>query len=277
MVSLTRRVIRSEHPACVFLRRAYRALRAFSLPSPRWLVRPMLWGYLSIRTCYWVLKRVLICEPLFKAYCTRYGRGLQTGVYVHWVQGSGEIILGDHVLVDGKCSFAFAYRYSDRPRLEIGDHTIISHGCSFTVGKQIRIGRNCMIAMDTWLADSSGHSTDPAARLAGLPAPDEKVRPITIGDNVWIGTRCVILPGSSIGEGSVISSMSVVRGEIPPYTVAAGNPARPVATLTRPATAESGGCDEVKSRESEFKQPRRGAMVSTVDRCHREHSAMDGR
>ena len=146
-----------------------------------------------------------MCEPLFKAYCTRYGRGVRTGTYIHWVQGKGRILLGDGVLVDGKCSFTFAARYSPDPTLEVGDHTVLSHDCSFAVGRRITIGRHCLIANGVWMADTNGHPTDPADRLAGLPAPAEKVRPITVGDNVWIGSRCLILPGTTIGEGSVVS------------------------------------------------------------------------
>ena len=66
-------------------------------------------------------------------------------------------------------------------------------------------------------------------------------RPILVGDNVWIGSRSILLPGTTIGEGSVVSAASVVRGEVPPYTVVAGNPARPVGSLKEirsPATTD---------------------------------------
>ena len=84
------------------------------------------------------------------------------------------------------------------------------------------------------MCDSSGHPTDPAERLAGLPPSPDKVRPVTVGDNVWLGTNCFILPGTTIGEGSIVAAGAVVRGEVPPYTVVAGNPARVVAMLRRP-------------------------------------------
>lgn len=83
--------------------------------------------------------------------------------------------------------------------------------------------------------DSSGHSTDPAARLAGLQPPEHEVKPITIGDNVWIGRNVSIFPGVTVGEGSVISAAAVVMSDVLPYTVVAGNPARRVSALTPPA------------------------------------------
>ncbi len=85
--------------------------------------------------------------------------------------------------------------------------------------------------------DSSGHPTDPAARLAHLPPKPEDVRPIKIGDNVWIGTRAVIHPGVEIGEGSIVSATSVVRSDVLPYTIVAGNPAKKVGDLARPVSA----------------------------------------
>jgi carbonic anhydrase/acetyltransferase-like protein (isoleucine patch superfamily) len=178
--------------------------------------------------------RVFVCEPLFKGYCTEVGRGVRTGVFIHWVQGNGRIILGDDVVVDGKCSFTFSSRYCDDPSLEIGDHTGIGHGCVFTVGQRIKIGRKCMIAGGTSMFDSNGHPTDPAARLASLPPDPAEVRPIEIGDNVWIGQGSTIFPGVRIGDGSIVAARSVVRSKVRAYTVVAGNPARKIADLEPP-------------------------------------------
>jgi acetyltransferase-like isoleucine patch superfamily enzyme len=232
----------SDHPLARGLRRARRAVLDFTLPAPRVLIRPVLWLYLSLRNVWYFLRRVLVAEPLFKAYCTRYGKGVRTDIFLHWVQGKGEILLGDHVLIDGLCGFTFAARYTARPLLEIGDHTGIGHGCQFTIGKRISIGRHCRIAGDVIVFDSSGHPSDPADRLAGLPTPIEDVQPVTIGDNVWIGRRAIIFPGVTIGEGSVISAGAVVTSDVPANTVVAGNPARRIAALT-PADASRAGSE----------------------------------
>jgi acetyltransferase-like isoleucine patch superfamily enzyme len=237
--SLYRFLALSDHPAARTVRAVRRGVMSFSLPAPRVVVRPMLWAFLTLRGSYHFVLRVFVCEPLFKAYCTRYGRGLRTGVYVHWVEGPGEIVLGDDVSIDGKCVFGFAVRYCERPTLEVGDGTGINHGCRFTVGRRITIGRRCRISPDVWVFDSSGHASDPAARAAGLPAAASDVRPVTIGDDVWVGARSIIFPGVTVGRGSIISAGSVVTGDVPPYTVVAGNPARRVATLG--TTPESAG------------------------------------
>ena len=56
-------------------------------------------------------------------------------------------------------------------------------------------------------------------------------RPITIGDKAWIGFDCIILSGVTIGEGAVVGAGSVVRSDVEPWTVVAGNPAVPIKKL----------------------------------------------
>jgi acetyltransferase-like isoleucine patch superfamily enzyme len=256
-------VTTSNHPLARFGRRMYRGIKGLSVPAPRLVAKPLLWGFLTMRFVYYFLMRTFVCEPLFKAYCKQYGRHLHTGVYVHWVMGKGDLILGDHVRIDGKCSFLFSSRYTECPTLEIGDHTYVGHNCSFTVGKRISIGRHCLIAGGTIMFDSNGHPTDPAARLAHLPPKPEEVRPIEIGDNVWIGMNAMIHPGVKIGEGSVVSANSVVRTAVLPYTIVAGNPARKVADLASPASTVAAAEDgqpvenDRPSKEKEGKRPRR--------------------
>ncbi|HLK56025.1 MAG TPA: acyltransferase [Chthonomonadaceae bacterium] len=232
-----RQIALSDKGFAKTLRTLYRGMRNFSMPAPRVIVRPLLWLYLAVRSVYFFCMRVFVCEPLFKAYCKQYGRRVRTGVFVHWIQGKGDIILGDDVLFDGKCSIAFACRFSEHPTLTVGDHTGIGHGCTFTIGKSIRIGRYCRIAGNVFLFDSKGHTNDPVGRMQGLPPEPEEILPITIEDNVWIGRGAVICPGVTVGEGSVISTQSVVMTDVPAYTIVAGNPARKIGVLPHPESA----------------------------------------
>src|SRR4029079_17694873 len=82
--------------------------------------------------------------------------------------------------------------------------------------------------------DSGGARVYPSLALAALPPLPQEVRPVTIGDNVWIATGSIILPGVTVGEGSVISAGSVVRRSVPPYSLVMGNPAKVLAPLPRP-------------------------------------------
>lgn len=208
-----------------------RTVNSFSLPAPKVIVKPLLLGFLALRTVYYFIVRVFICEPAFKAYCTRYGKNLHTGVFLHWVQGSGRLIIGDNVRVDGKCNFFFAARYSENPTLTIGDNSGMGNNCSFVVGSSITIGRHCRLGSSIQIFDTPGHPVEPTARLEGQPARPEDVRPIEIGDNVWIGSSSIIYPGVVIGEDSVVAMGSVVVSNVPPKVVVAGNPARQIARV----------------------------------------------
>jgi acetyltransferase-like isoleucine patch superfamily enzyme len=208
------------------VRGARRFALNFSLPAPNLLVRPALWVFLAVRQTHYFVVRVFVCEPLFKAYCTRVGKGVRTGVFVPFVQGAGRLEVGDHVTLQGKASFTFGARYADEPTLIIGSHCQIGHNCVIAVGRSVTIGDHCLIAANVEIFDSSGHPSEPEARRRGEPAPLESVKPIVIERNVWVGRGSMILPGVTIGENSVVAAHSVVMASMPPNSMIVGNPAR---------------------------------------------------
>ncbi len=228
----------SDADAAKAVRRLYHRLVTFSIPAPKGIFKPLLMGYVSGRTAYHFGLRVLVCQPLFTAYCAKVGKNFRTGDFLHWVQGQGDIIIGDDVWLDGKSTITFASSFSERPTLEIGDNTAIGHDTSFSIGKRITIGKNCNISGATAIFDSNGHPSDPVARRQHAAPDADQVRPVTIGDDVWIGKGCIIFPGVRIGDCAIISAGSVVRRHVPAYGVVAGNPAQLIFRLPRPpATA----------------------------------------
>lgn len=226
---------KSPHPLAVTARRLRRSVPRASIPWPRALTVPYRLLYTALRTVIHFLRRVLVAEPIFRSYCARVGSGFKTGIHVHWVQGRGHILVGDDVTLDGKIGFAFAASFSESPSLVIGDRTGIGHNCSFVVAKAITIGKDCRIAGNCSFRDSPGHPVDPAARLRGEPPPADAIKPITIEDNVWIGASVQVMGGVRIGEGSVISSGSIVLSDVPPNSLIAGNPGRRIGVTTPPA------------------------------------------
>ena len=104
-------------------------------------------------------------------------------------------------------------------KLIIGDNTFINVGTIISAHFQIKIGKNVQIAPGVIMMDSDFH---------GVEDRDAEVikTPITIGDNVWLATRVVVLKGVTIGEGSSIATGAVVTKDIPPYSLAAGIPAK---------------------------------------------------
>jgi acetyltransferase-like isoleucine patch superfamily enzyme len=224
----------SDAAAALALRRIYRGVTQLSLPAPRAVVMPMRLGYEAARSVYAFGMRVFVAQPIFASYCAKVGKNLRTGEQIHWVQGQGDIILGDDVWIDGTCDITFAARFAERPTLEIGDNTCIGNGTAFAIGKRITLGKNCNISGQSAFFDSSGHPSDPVARRRHEPPPADQVRPITLGDDVWVGKGCLVFPGVRIGDCAIISAGSVVRRHVPPYAVVAGNPAQIVFRLPRP-------------------------------------------
>src|ERR1039458_2930169 len=97
--SLRQTLALSNHWLPRLLRGSRRAMKNIGLPRiPRLLSLPLVSLFLLLRSMYYFVMRVFICEPFFKAHCASYGRNLHTGVFLHWIQGRGEIIAGDNVL-----------------------------------------------------------------------------------------------------------------------------------------------------------------------------------
>lgn len=236
-MSIRRTLATSDHPMARAVRDARRGLMHFTLPAPRVVTVPMRVLITGIRDVLLTLRRVLIAEPVFKSYCTVYGRRVRTGAFIHWIQGRGRIILGDDVLFDGKSSFSFAARFTDSPTLQVGSRTGVGHACVFVVAQSITIGDDCRIAGGVSFRDSPGHPVEPEARRRGEPPPPEAVKPIVVENNVWIGASAIISAGVRIGEGSVISSGAVVGSDVPPLSLMAGNPARRIGTVAPASTA----------------------------------------
>jgi|GEM_PF-547813 len=109
-------------------------------------------------------------------------------------------------------------------RIIIGDNVGISGSTIFAV-TSITIGNNVLIGPQCIISDTDGHPIDADERNNNTPGATASA-PIVICDNAFIGTRCLIMKGVTIGEGAVISAGAVVIKDIPPYTIYGGNPAR---------------------------------------------------
>lgn len=110
--------------------------------------------------------------------------------------------------------------------IEIGENffantnLVILDEAKVTFGDNVFIGPNCAFY-------TAGHPLDVENRNAGL----EYSLPITVGNDVWFGGGVTVVPGVTIGDGAVVAAGSVVTRDVPPYTLVAGNPARPIKNL----------------------------------------------
>lgn len=108
--------------------------------------------------------------------------------------------------------------------IKIGRNTRI-HGTCIHAFKQIIIGENCLIAANCQIMDGNGHdlSFDNVKNRINTIG---NASPVNIENNVWIGANCIIMPGVTIGEGSIIAAGSVVTKSVPTMCIAGGNPAK---------------------------------------------------
>ena len=111
--------------------------------------------------------------------------------------------------------------------IQVGENFFANYHFTVLDCAPVTIGDNVQIA-PTVSIYTAGHPLHPDSRNSGY----EYALPITIGDNVWIGGNVVICPGVTIGDCAVIGAGSVVTRDVPPWTVAAGNPCRVLRQIT---------------------------------------------
>ena len=110
--------------------------------------------------------------------------------------------------------------------LNIGENCFINYNCVLLDCNQISLGNNVLLGPSVQIYTAE-HPTDPQTRLSGL----EFAKPVSIGENVWIGGGAIVLGGVCIGSNTTIGAGSVVTKNIPSNAVAVGNPCAVVKTL----------------------------------------------
>lgn len=105
--------------------------------------------------------------------------------------------------------------------ISLGENFYANVNCVILDGAPVNFGDNVFVAPNCGFY-TAGHPLDVDLRNDGL----EYARPITIGNNVWIGAQVCVLPGVTIGDNCVIGAGSVVTHDIPAGSVAVGNPCR---------------------------------------------------
>jgi acetyltransferase-like isoleucine patch superfamily enzyme len=144
------------------------------------------------------------------------------------IKGPGKVLIGDNVVIDGTTHTVTPWTY-DKSATIIIRNNVFLNGTRFGCAKSIEIGDNCIIG-DSRILDTDFHSILPDKRNDPNYILSE---PMKIGNNVWIGLGCVILPGVSIGDNSTISALSVVYKDVPKYSCYGGNPARLIKEIPR--------------------------------------------
>jgi maltose O-acetyltransferase len=183
----------------------------------------------SLQSAWYRRRFVLFEQP--KHRLVELGAGVQFNVPIRG--GTGSLRIGANTMF----GYREAYRIGsgeimlqtrgEGAEIVVGANTGFNNNVVICATQSIRIGERCLIADGVAVYDSDFHELNPATRhtSAGVSAP------VVIGNNVWLGSRAIILKGVTIGDNSVIGTMSLVTKDIPSNTVAAGIPAKVIRTL----------------------------------------------
>jgi acetyltransferase-like isoleucine patch superfamily enzyme len=111
-----------------------------------------------------------------------------------------------------------------QPEIVLGQNCFLNNGTHLSAVRRISIGQNVMIAENCFLADNNHGYQNPDLPISRQPLdnPGE----IHVGDDTWIGSHCVVVGNVRIGRHCVVAAHSVVRSDLPDFSVAAGAPAR---------------------------------------------------
>jgi acetyltransferase-like isoleucine patch superfamily enzyme len=155
------------------------------------------------------------------------------GAFVRWpVHGNvleafseGRLEVGEHALLEPGVWLTAP----GQARIRIGSGTFLNLGVMVASQELVEIGDHCMLANGCFVSDGSHRFDDP---IKPVPWQGFTTKgPTRIEDNVWCGAHVVITGGVTVGERSVIGANSVVTADIPPFSVAAGAPARVLRTI----------------------------------------------
>jgi len=158
-----------------------------------------------------------------KIVCSRCRFNVPVRVY----ESRGTIVIGERTFLGfqaapkyGSGAILLQAREADS-KIVIGEGGAFSNNVSIVAKKSIVIGKRFLCGDMVYITDSDFHGIAVEERHL-----DGKTIPVKIGDNVWMGSRVMVLKGVEIGDGSVIAAGSVVVSDIPPNSVAAGVPAK---------------------------------------------------
>lgn len=136
------------------------------------------------------------------------------------VRGPGRVVFGDNVLVERTVT---PWTYSADAVIEVGSNAYLN-GTRFGCQQSIRVGSYAILG-DASISDTDFHSVRADRHRPEAPV---RVKPVVIGDNVWLATAAGVLPGTTIGTNSVVGFGAVCAGQYPADAVIVGNPARVV-------------------------------------------------
>jgi acetyltransferase-like isoleucine patch superfamily enzyme len=133
------------------------------------------------------------------------------------IMSSGEIVFHGYTSIE-----QYTILNAFHGRIDIGDRVFMGPSITIFGEGRVSIGNNVLMGPGSRILSSTRASFAKGTNIYDQP---EVPRPVTIGNDVWIGANAVIL-GVNVGDGAIIGAGSIVVKEVPPYAIVAGNPAK---------------------------------------------------
>ena len=157
----------------------------------------------------------------YKFYLPGSPNNLYVENNVKFMRYPKNIYLGDNIYIKENVKICPCNKKS---KIIIGSNTTIGYNSLIFSSKQIKIGNDCLIAPNVHFVDTNHQYR----KNKKINLQKNKSKKIQVGNDVHIGSGCVILPGSIIEDGAVIGARSVVRGKLKKHTINAGIPAKKI-------------------------------------------------
>lgn len=195
--------------------------------------------YLFLRWCPGGIG-VLLRQVLYPLIFGKCGKKILVGRFVD-IRNPKKVYLGDHIVINDNVTFDAADFHDQGPALVLENNVFVGAGSRLhaSTGKIVlqagsSIGSFCILAAkgnitvgeDALLAAYCTIGAEAAAPRQDTPSTKRSEDNIQIHGGCWLGVRSSVLPGISVGEGSVIGAHAIVQKTLPPFVVAVGRPAK---------------------------------------------------
>ena len=134
----------------------------------------------------------------------------------------GRLTIGEGTLLEPGCWLTLG----PHARIEIGEGCFLNRNTMIAAYERVTIGDHTMFANGCFVGDASHRYDDPDMPITWQGFTSKG--PTRLGNNVWLGANVVVTSGVTIGDRCVVGANSVVTGDLPPRTIAAGAPAKPI-------------------------------------------------
>lgn len=169
---------------------------------------------------------------IYALLCTRvFYKGARLVRRPFYCRGKSRLQFGEGLTTGHHCRFDLPGVDGDNSKkLILGKNCKLGDNVHIVANEKVVIGDNCLMASKIFISDTN-HGDYSELTTASSPdlAPDDRplyMKPVSIGNNVWIGENVCILLGVRIGDGSIIGANSVVIHDLPDQCIAVGSPAK---------------------------------------------------